>query len=107
MWPAGSFSQKLTTRTFLKRSTRLALGFGKRQENLEAAVNLPMAYYNFCWRRARPNEGQGRVLRWNSRPLRFTSLPSVLKTQPRHRLPVPSTLQPGEPSFSPLLSLPN
>lgn len=40
----------LTIRTFMKRFTRLALGFSKKLENLEAAVNLHMAYYNFCWR---------------------------------------------------------
>jgi len=40
----------LTIRTFMKRFTRLSLGFSKKIENLEAAVNLHMAYYNFCWR---------------------------------------------------------
>ena len=40
----------LTVRTFMKRFTRLALGFSKKLENLEAAVALHMAYYNFCWR---------------------------------------------------------
>lgn len=40
----------LTIRTFMKRFTRLALGFSKKFENLEAAVALHMAYYNFCWR---------------------------------------------------------
>ncbi len=40
----------LTVRTFMKRFTRLALGFSKKVENLEAAVALHMAYYNFCWR---------------------------------------------------------
>ena len=40
----------LTIRTFMKRFTRLALGFSKKFENLEAAVNLHMAYYNLCWR---------------------------------------------------------
>lgn len=39
----------LTIRTFMKRFTRLALGFSKRLENLEAAVNLHCAYFNFCW----------------------------------------------------------
>jgi len=38
----------LTIRTFMKRFTRLALGFSKKIENLEAAVNLFIAYYNFC-----------------------------------------------------------
>ncbi len=40
----------LTVRTFMKRFTRLALGFSKKLENLEAACALHMAYYNFCWR---------------------------------------------------------
>jgi len=40
----------LTIRTFMKRFTRLALGFSKKFANLEAAINLHMAYYNFCWR---------------------------------------------------------
>jgi hypothetical protein len=40
----------LTIRTFMRRFTRLALGFSKKVENLEAAVNLHAAYYNFCWR---------------------------------------------------------
>lgn len=40
----------LTIRTFMRRFTRLALGFSKKFSNLEAAVNLHMAYYNFCWR---------------------------------------------------------
>jgi len=40
----------LTIRTFMKRFARLALGFSKKFENLEAAINLHMAYYNFCWR---------------------------------------------------------
>jgi len=39
----------LTIRTFMRRFTRLALGFSKKIENLEAAVNLHIAYYNFCW----------------------------------------------------------
>lgn len=40
----------LTIRTFMKRFTRLALGFSKKLANLEDAVALHMAYYNFCWR---------------------------------------------------------
>ena len=40
----------LTIRTFMRRITRLALGFSKKIENLEAAVNLHVAYFNFCWR---------------------------------------------------------
>ena len=40
----------LTIRTFMRRFTRLALGFSKKFDNLEAAVNLHVAYFNFCWR---------------------------------------------------------
>ena len=40
----------LTVRTFMKRFTRLALGFSKKLANLEAACALHFAYYNFCWR---------------------------------------------------------
>lgn len=38
----------LTVRTFLKRFTRLALGFSKKLENLDACVSLFAAHYNFC-----------------------------------------------------------
>jgi IS1 family transposase len=40
----------LTIRTFMRRFTRLAIGFSRKLDNLEAAVNLHMAYFNFCWR---------------------------------------------------------
>jgi hypothetical protein len=40
----------LTIRTFLRRFTRLSLGFSKKLENLVAAVCLHMAHYNFCRR---------------------------------------------------------
>ncbi len=39
----------LTIRTFMRRFTRLALGFSKKLENLVACVCLYIAYYNFCW----------------------------------------------------------
>ena len=35
----------LTIRTFMRRFNRLALGFSKKVENLEAAVNLHIAYF--------------------------------------------------------------
>ncbi|HJT77231.1 MAG TPA: hypothetical protein VJ739_08515, partial [Gemmataceae bacterium] len=38
----------LTIRTFLRRFTRLALGFSKKLENLTAATALYVAHYNFC-----------------------------------------------------------
>ena len=50
----------LTIRTFMRRFTRLALGFSKKLENLEAAVSLFLAYYNFCWR-PRENGKSGRL----------------------------------------------
>lgn len=40
----------LSIRTFLRRYTRLSLGFSKKLENLIAAVALHVAYYNFCRR---------------------------------------------------------
>ena len=38
----------LTTRTLLKRFTRLSLCFSKKLENLAAAIALHVAHYNFC-----------------------------------------------------------
>jgi IS1 family transposase len=40
----------LTIRTFMKRFTRLSLGFSKSFEHHAAAVALFLAYYNFVWR---------------------------------------------------------
>src|SRR5262249_6150580 len=40
----------LTLRTFLRRFTRLALGFSKKLENLAAATALYLAHYNYCRR---------------------------------------------------------
>lgn len=37
----------LSMRTFLRRMTRLCLGFSKKLENLKAAVALYFAWYNF------------------------------------------------------------
>ena len=34
----------------MKRFTRLSLGFSKKLANLEAAVAMFLAYYNFVWR---------------------------------------------------------
>lgn len=42
----------LTIRTFLKRFTRLSLGFSKKLENLAACFSLYVTYYNFCWKHA-------------------------------------------------------
>lgn len=38
----------LTIRTFMRRLTRLSLGFSKKLENLAAATALHVAHYNFC-----------------------------------------------------------
>ncbi len=38
-----------TTRMFMKRFCRLTLCFSKKLENLEAAVAMYVAYYNYCW----------------------------------------------------------
>ena len=50
----------LTIRTFMKRFTRLSLGFSKKLENLAAAVALHVAHFNFCWR---PRQNKGGQLR--------------------------------------------
>lgn len=49
----------LTIRTFMRRFTRLSLGFSKKLECLEAACILFLAYYNFV-RRTRSPDGSGR-----------------------------------------------
>lgn len=46
----------MTIRTFMRRFTRLSLGFSKKLENLAAAVSLFVAYYNFCWRIRYPDD---------------------------------------------------
>jgi IS1 family transposase len=40
--------QNLTMRMQMRRFTRLTNGFSKKRENLEAAVGIHYAYYNFC-----------------------------------------------------------
>jgi len=46
----------LTLRTFMKRFSRLSMGFSKKLPNLAAAVAIQVAYYNFCWRLRRPGK---------------------------------------------------
>lgn len=38
----------LTLRTFMRRFTRLSLGFSKKLDNLRAAIALHTFHYNFC-----------------------------------------------------------
>jgi IS1 family transposase len=38
----------LTIRTFLRRFTRLTVGFSKKKSHLEACICLYVAHYNFC-----------------------------------------------------------
>jgi hypothetical protein len=46
----------------MKRFTRLALGFSKKQENLWAAISLHVAHFNYCWRpRENGKSGQYRL----------------------------------------------
>ena len=33
----------------MKRFTRLTMGFSKKFENLESALNLQVADFDFCW----------------------------------------------------------
>src|SRR5260370_20528639 len=49
----------LTIRTFMRRFTRLSLGFSKKLENLAAATALHVAYFNFFWD-MRQDEGPGK-----------------------------------------------
>jgi len=54
----------LTVRTFVKRFTRLTVAFSKKLANLQAAVGMYFAYYNFCWRpRHTDRSGQAGRLR--------------------------------------------
>ena len=46
----------LAIRTFMKRLTRLSVGFAKKLPNLAAALVLHVAYFNDC-RRSRENTG--------------------------------------------------
>jgi len=50
----------LTIRTFMKRFTRLSLGFSKKLQNLAAATALHVAHFNFCWE-MRNSKGPGRM----------------------------------------------
>ena len=45
----------------MKRFTRPSLGFSKKLENLEAAVAMFLAYYNFVWRTRDVEEGRTRL----------------------------------------------
>jgi hypothetical protein len=47
---AGMLGINVTVRTFIRRFTRLSLGFSKKLENLQAAIAVFICYYNFCWR---------------------------------------------------------
>ena len=49
----------LTIRTLMKRFTRLNLGFTKKLDNLQAACQVFLAYYNFVWR-TRYDDNSGR-----------------------------------------------
>src|SRR5208282_4821971 len=51
----------LTIRTLMKRFTRLSLGFSKKLANLEAAVAMFLAYYNFVWRTQDANAKRTRL----------------------------------------------
>lgn len=51
-----------TTRMFVKRFCRLTLCFSKKLRNLEAAVAMHMANYNFCWQARGNFKGEKRRL---------------------------------------------
>lgn len=50
----------LTIRHFMKRFTRLTPAFSKKLQNLEVAIAIHVAHFNFCWR---PRENKGGRLR--------------------------------------------
>ena len=50
-----------TTRMFVKRFCRLTLAFSKKLQNLEAAVAMHIANYNFCWRPAHLDPQTGKA----------------------------------------------
>ena len=50
----------LTILSFMRRFTRLSLGFSKKLENLAAATALHVAYFNFCWE-MRNSHGPGKL----------------------------------------------
>ncbi|HEV3343036.1 MAG TPA: hypothetical protein VG125_21860 [Pirellulales bacterium] len=45
-----------TQRLFLKRLNRLTYCFSKKLRNLEAALSMFVAYYNFVWRTRKPGK---------------------------------------------------
>lgn len=49
-----------STRQFVKRFTRLTLAFSKKLANLEAAVAMYIAYYNWCWRSRENDDSEHR-----------------------------------------------
>jgi hypothetical protein len=65
LWTINTYHverKNLTIRTFMKRSSRLSLGFSKKLENLAAACALHFAYFNFSWRpREKGNTSKLRV----------------------------------------------
>ena len=50
-----------TTRQWVKRFCRLTLAFSKKLRNLEAAVSMHIAAYNYTWRPAKTDPETGRV----------------------------------------------
>jgi hypothetical protein len=50
----------LTIRTLMQRFTGPSLGSSKKLANLEAACEMFLAYYNFCWRTRLPDSGRYR-----------------------------------------------
>jgi hypothetical protein len=58
----------------MQRFTRLALGLSKTLENLQAAVNVHMAYFNFCWRPGKARVTRAMAGRAADRPWSFDML---------------------------------
>jgi hypothetical protein len=70
----------LTVRTFIRRFTRLSLGFSKKLANLEAAIALFLCYYNFCWRPGKMRVTPSMAAKVTDRFWTFTDLMGELET---------------------------
>jgi len=68
----------------MKPYSRLALGFSRMWENLEAAVNLHVANFNFCWRpgKMRITPGDGR---WRRQPALELQRPAAVVASPAEK----------------------
>jgi hypothetical protein len=69
-------------RTFIRRFTRLSLGFSKKLANLEAAIALFLCYYNFCWRPGKMRVTSAMAAKITDRFWAFADLMTELEAVP-------------------------